>query len=74
MQFCLEQLPKKARELIDRYYFDQQTANSIAKKTDISAGSVRMKLLRIRQILQKCIVARSQDLSGNQPAMEIDNE
>jgi len=74
MQFCLEQLPKKARELIDHYYFDQQTANSIAKKAEISAGSVRMKLLRIRQILQKCIVARSQDPSGDRPVLEVDNE
>ena len=74
MQFCLEELPKKARELIDRYYFDQQTANNIAKNADISAGSVRMKLLRIRQILQKCIVARSQDPNGNQPVSEINNE
>ena len=74
MQFCLEQLPKKARELIDRYYFDQQTANNIAKNAEISAGSVRMKLLRIRQILQKCIVARSQDPNGNQPVAEVDNE
>ena len=74
MQFCLEELPKKARELIDRYYFDQQTANNIAKNADISAGSVRMKLLRIRQILQKCIVARSQDPNGEQPVAEVDNE
>ena len=74
MQFCLEQLPKKARELIDRYYFDQQTANNIAKNAEISAGSVRMKLLRIRQILQKCIVARSQDPNGEQPVAEVDNE
>ena len=74
MQFCLEQLPNQARKLIERYYFDQQTANSIANEADISAGSIRMKLLRIRQILQKCIVARSQDPNGNQPALELDNE
>ena len=74
MQFCLEQLPNKSRQLIDGYYFDQQTANSIAKKADISAGSVRMKLLRIRQMLQKCIVARSQDANGNQPVVGLDNE
>ena len=76
MQFCLEQLPSKSRQLIDGYYFDQQTANSIAKKADISAGAVRMKLLRIRQILQKCIVARLQDASEDQSVLELelDNE
>jgi len=73
MQFCLEQLPNKSRKLIDGYYFNQQSANSIAKKADISAGSVRMKLLRIRQILQKCIVARSQDASGSQSVVGLDN-
>lgn len=61
MQLCLDQLPGKSRELINRYYFEQQPATSIATQSNVSTGSIRMKLLRIRQILQKCIVARSQE-------------
>lgn len=72
MQSCLDQLPHQSRKLIDRYYFDQQSANSIADESNISAGSVRMKLLRIRRILQKCIGA--QDPDDIQPALEFDNE
>jgi RNA polymerase sigma-70 factor (ECF subfamily) len=72
MQSCLDQLPKPSRELIDRYYFDHQTATSIANQSNISNGAVRMKLLRIRQILLKCIMARSQDPDDKQPVTEFD--
>ena len=74
MQLCLDQLPDQLRKLIDQYYFDQQTAIDIATELSVSAGSVRMRLLRIRGILQKCIVARSQGLGGNLPVIEFDNE
>jgi RNA polymerase sigma-70 factor (ECF subfamily) len=74
MQLCLEQLPDPSRELINRYYFEQQSASSIAAKSNVSSGSIRMKLLRIRQVLQKCIVARSQELDGKQSMTEFDNE
>lgn len=60
MKVCLEQLPHPSRALINRYYFDQQSATNIAAQTNVSTGSVRMKLLRLRKILQKCIVARAQ--------------
>jgi len=74
MQLCLDQLPDQSRELIDRYYFDQQTATSIASQGNVSTGSVRMRLLRIRQVLQNCIVTRSQDSSANQSATKADHE
>lgn len=74
MQLCLDQLPNQSRELINRYYFEQQPAISIAAKSKVSTGSIRMKLLRIRQILQKCIVARSQEIDGKQTLTEFDNE
>jgi len=74
MQSCLDQLPEQSRELIDRYYFNQQPATSIAAESNVSSGSIQMKLLRIRRILQKCIVARSQGLGGNLPVLEFDNE
>lgn len=74
MQLCLDQLPNKSRELINRYYFDQQPATKIATESNVSTGSVRMKLLRIRQILQKCIVARSQDSYDDQAVPRFENE
>lgn len=74
MQICLDQLPDQLRGLIDAYYFDQQPAASIASESNVSIGSVRMRLLRIRRILQKCIVARSQGLGGNLPVLDFDNE
>ena len=74
MQLCLEQLPDQLRKLIDLYYFEQQPATDIAAESNVSTGSVRMRLLRIRRILHKCIVARSQGLGGNLPVIEFDNE
>ena len=74
MQLCLDQLPNQSRELINRYYFDQQTAIDIAAASDVSTGSVRMKLLRLRKILQKCIVARSQDVDSLPTVTEFENE
>ena len=74
MQLCLDQLPDQSRELINRYYFDQQSAIDIADASSVSAGSIRMKLLRIRQILQKCIVTRSQEFDDSQTMIEVENE
>lgn len=74
MQLCLEQLPNKSRELVNRYYFDMQPATEIAAQSNVSTGSIRMKLLRIRQILQKCIAARSQDSYDDQTAARFENE
>jgi|GEM_PF-677850 len=74
MQLCLDQLPGQSRELINRYYFDQQSANKIVDASSVSAGSIRMKLLRIRQILQKCIVTRSQESDDSQTKLAFKNE
>ena len=74
MQLCLDQLPNQSRELINRYYFDQQSASKIADASSVSAGSIRMKLLRIRQILQKCIIKRCQEPDDSQTILEAENE
>lgn len=58
MQLCLAELPSRSRDLVHRFYFDQQSITELALKANVSAGSMRMKLLRIRQILRKCIIAR----------------
>ena len=74
MQLCLDLLPDQSRELINRYYFDHESASKIADASTVSAGSIRMKLLRIRQILQKCILTRSQDPDDSGTMVEVENE
>ena len=74
MQLCLDQLPNQSRELINQYYFDQQSAGEIADTSSVSAGSIRMKLLRVRQVLQKCIMKRCQEPDDFQTMLEADNE
>ena len=60
LELCLEQLPARSKTLIDSHYFDQQSTVSIASETNEASGTSRMKLLRIRRILQKCISNRFQ--------------
>ena len=64
LKLCLEQLPIRSKNLIDRHYFDQQSTVSIASEANEASGTVRMKLLRIRRILQKCISDRSDSDDG----------
>lgn len=64
LELCLEQLPARSKSLIDRHYFDQQSAVSIASEANEASGTVRMKLLRIRRILQRCISNRFESNDG----------
>ena len=59
LRSCLEQLPFKSRLLIQRFYVDQLPSHEIAEQTNQKSGAIRMKLLRIRRILQNCISAKS---------------
>ena len=52
---CLSRLSPEHRKLVDAFYFENSTAESIARKTDRKPASIRMKLLRIRKALGKCI-------------------
>lgn len=52
---CLEKLKPPQRGLIQRFYFEKVTAESISQEQGRSAGAVRMSLLRIREALAKCI-------------------
>jgi RNA polymerase sigma-70 factor (ECF subfamily) len=55
LEHCLEKLPQKSRRLLDLRYADDRSAESIAEIIDSTAGSVRVKLLRIRDALADCI-------------------
>lgn len=52
---CLQKLKPPQRDLVQRFYFDEVTAESISQTQGRSAGAVRMSLLRIREALAKCI-------------------
>ena len=52
---CLQRLGEHPRALIEAFYFQGQSADSIAAETGKNAGAIRMMLLRIRKQLGKCI-------------------
>ena len=52
---CLQRLAARHRELIQQFYFQGVSAESIAERHGKKAGAVRMSLLRIRNALGKCI-------------------
>lgn len=52
---CLEALPEPSAKLIRAYYFENQSSQDLAANSQRSSSSMRMKILRIRQILKACI-------------------
>ncbi|MCU0719897.1 MAG: sigma-70 family RNA polymerase sigma factor [Pirellula sp.] len=52
---CMMKLKPTQRSLIQSFYFEEATAESISRDQGRSAGAVRMSLLRIREALAKCI-------------------
>ena len=64
LQSCLDQLPLQSKQLVTQYYFDQQSLAAIDPKSRQSSSTIRMKLLRIRRILRKCIMANTGIYSG----------
>ncbi len=55
---CIDQLPTASRGVLDRFYFQNQSSESIARELDKKNGAIRMMLLRIRQALGKCVGAK----------------
>ena len=55
---CLKRLPVQSRSLIQSFYFERQTAVSIAQQHDQKESSIRMKLKRIRSVLQTSIKSK----------------
>ena len=62
LRSCLDELPAESRAVVERFYFEQQSAESIAASSDRSAGAVRMMLLRIRQGLASCVRTKTHAL------------
>ena len=55
LKSCIGELPDQSMQLIDQFYFQEMTATSIAAMDDQASGAIRMKLLRIRKVLLRCI-------------------
>lgn len=52
---CLNALPGEHRELIDRYYRDEEPVASVAEKTGRSLEAVYKTIQRVRLALHRCI-------------------
>ena len=61
---CLEKLPGRARDVLRQRYFEELTAEDIARRLGANGASVRVMLQRIREQLRKCIERRMQAEGG----------
>jgi len=59
---CVEQLPRKSRELIHSRYHEGWDATVLADKFEMKAATVRQTLLRIRRQLYQCINQRVKEV------------
>lgn len=55
LEHCLDKLPGAARKLLDLRYSEELSTDQLAERAGLSAGSVRVKLTRIRTQLLDCI-------------------
>ena len=55
MRDCVEQLPPRSRELLQRRYVDNENAATLARGLRINADAVRQQLLRIRLAVKECV-------------------
>ena len=56
---CIEALPQRSQELLEAFYFQSESAESIAEARSQTSGSIRMALMRIRRSLANCIRQRT---------------
>lgn len=63
LQECLEGLEGRAREVVRMRYFEELTAEAIAKRSGANGAAVRVMLQRIREQLRECISRRMQSES-----------
>jgi RNA polymerase sigma-70 factor (ECF subfamily) len=55
LQRCVEKLAPSAGRLVWRHYFERRTLASLAAEENKQEGTLRMRLLRIREVLRACI-------------------
>jgi RNA polymerase sigma-70 factor, ECF subfamily len=52
---CLRKLPEHGRQLVDAFYYRNESAESLAQRLGRSSGAVRMMLMRVRRALSECV-------------------
>lgn len=55
LRHCLDQLSTKARQLIERYYLQQETTEQLAEIYGIQIKNIHQRIFRIREKLKKCV-------------------
>jgi RNA polymerase sigma-70 factor (ECF subfamily) len=55
LQRCVEKLAPAAARLVWRHYFERRTLASLAAEESKQESALRMRLLRIREVLRACI-------------------
>jgi len=55
LQRCVEKLAPAAAGLVWRHYFERRTLASLAAEENKQESALRMRLLRIREVLRACI-------------------
>jgi RNA polymerase sigma-70 factor (ECF subfamily) len=57
LEQCIDKLPPKSRKLLDLRYLEDASMDAIAKVIGSTAGSVRVMLFRVRNVLAECVKA-----------------
>jgi RNA polymerase sigma-70 factor (ECF subfamily) len=57
LEKCIDKLPAKSRTLLDLRYVEDASMEVIARAINSTAGSVRVMLFRIRDLLAECVKA-----------------
>lgn len=52
---CMEQLPERARTMLERRYCDEQPLEQLAQQFKRSAATLSVTLFRLRQQLRRCV-------------------
>jgi RNA polymerase sigma-70 factor (ECF subfamily) len=55
LDHCLRRLPAAMSEAINRFYYQEQAADTIAAALGIDAAALRKRLQRAREALRACI-------------------
>ena len=58
LERCLQDLPEHSSHLVENYYFKGRSAADMAREQGKKESAVGMMLLRIREILARCIRSR----------------
>lgn len=58
LEQCLEELPEHSSTLVENYYFKGRTATEMAREQGKKESAIGMMLLRIRELLGRCIRTR----------------